>query len=96
MPLDAEWEFAARGGVVCRGNFVFSGSNVAGEVAWYNRNSGGSTQPVGTLRPNALGLYDMSVHARSPTLPWYSQFCRVLIFLSSASAVFFIFFHLIL
>jgi len=60
LPTEAEWEFAARGGMACRGNFEFSGSNVAGEVAWYRENSGGGTQPVRTLRPNALGIYDMS------------------------------------
>ena len=60
LPTEAEWEFAARGGVVCRGNFTFSGSNVAGEVAWLSTNSGRRTREVGTLRPNALGIYDMS------------------------------------
>jgi len=60
MPLGAKWEFAARGGIVCRGNFVFSGSNTATDVAWYGGNSGGRTHEVGTRQPNALGLYDMS------------------------------------
>jgi len=60
LPTEAEWEFAARGGIVCRGNFAFPGSDFADDVAWHSRNSGGSTRRVGTLRPNALGLYDMS------------------------------------
>ena len=60
LPTEAEWEFAARGGTVCHGNFRYSGSNVAGEVAWHLANSGQRTHPVGKLRPNALGLYDMS------------------------------------
>ena len=60
LPTEAEWEFAARGGMACHGNYEFSGSNAVSEVAWYRGNSGGSTQPVGLLRPNALGLYDMS------------------------------------
>jgi len=64
LPTEAEWEFASRGGTVCRGNFRFSGSNTAGEVAWYNGNSAGSTQEVGLLKPNALGLYDMSGNVR--------------------------------
>jgi formylglycine-generating enzyme required for sulfatase activity len=29
-------------------------------VAWYDKNSGGATHPVGTKAPNGLGLYDMS------------------------------------
>jgi len=60
LPTEAQWEFAARGGTVCRGNFVFSGSDTVGDVAWHFRNSGGRTHEVGRLRPNALGLFDMS------------------------------------
>ena len=60
LPTEAQWEFAARGGIVCQGNFVFSGSDNAAEVAWTRENSGNRTHEVGLLMPNALGLYDMS------------------------------------
>ena len=39
---------------------VFSGSNVATEVAWHSANSGSRTHPVGSLSANELGLHDMS------------------------------------
>lgn len=59
LPSEAEWEFAARGGVKSR-NTKFSGSNIADEVAWHSDNSNFRTHPVRTKKPNELGLYDMS------------------------------------
>ena len=59
LPTEAQWEYAARGGVKSRG-YKYSGSNTIGNVAWYDDNSSESTHPVGTKQPNELGLYDMS------------------------------------
>ena len=59
LPTDVEWEFAARGGVKANG-YVYAGSNHVDDVAWYNRNSGNLTHEVKQLKPNELGLYDMS------------------------------------
>lgn len=39
LPTEAEWEYAAGGGQLSR-SYTYSGSNDAGEVAWYWRNSG--------------------------------------------------------
>jgi len=58
LPTEAEWEYAARGGKYTKG-LGFSGSNNSTDVAWYDEHSN-STQPVGTKRPNELGIYDMS------------------------------------
>jgi len=59
LPTEAEWEYAARGGGQSKG-YKYSGSNNIEEVAWYKENAGNKTQPVGSLKPNELGLFDMS------------------------------------
>ena len=59
LPTDAEWEFAARGGVKSQG-YIFSGSNDINQVGWYSNNSNIEYHNVGTLAPNELGIYDMT------------------------------------
>ena len=59
LPTEQEWEFAAKGGLHSK-NFRYAGSNNANEVAWWEGNSQGKPHPVGTLKPNELGIYDMS------------------------------------
>lgn len=59
FPTEAEWEYAARGGQLNE-PYTYSGSDNAGDVAWYKDNSEGKTHPVAQLKPNGLGLYDMT------------------------------------
>ena len=53
LPTEAEWEYAARAGT--------TGDRYGDldEIAWYARNSGRKTHPVGRKLANAWGLYDM-------------------------------------
>ncbi|MCR5192367.1 MAG: formylglycine-generating enzyme family protein [Bacteroidales bacterium] len=59
LPTEAEWEYAARGGMNSKG-YKYSGSNNIDDVAWYDGNSGKKTHAVKGKRANELGLYDMS------------------------------------
>jgi len=79
LPTEAEWEYAARGGNNTPGNFIYSGSNDATLVAWYNDTiktgaDAGSTQTVGTKAPNALGIYDMSGNNTEWVWDWFSSY----------------------
>lgn len=70
LPTEAEWEYAAKGGVKSSG-YKFSGSNDLGEVGWYIDNSGGRMHDVGEKRPNELGIYDMSGNVWEYTGDYY-------------------------
>lgn len=58
LPTEAEWEYAASGGLKRRDS-KYSGGNFLDDFAWYENNCNNS-QNVMTLKPNELGLYDMS------------------------------------
>nr|NQU90903.1 formylglycine-generating enzyme family protein [Bacteroidota bacterium] len=73
LPTEAEWEYAARGGNRSSG-FIYSGSNVIDEVAWYGGNSEKKTHPVGQKKPNNLGLYDMSGNVNELCVDWYVEY----------------------
>lgn len=59
LPHHMEWIFAAQGGDKSNG-YTYAGSNRMKDVAWYAGNSGLKPHNVGLLKPNELGLYDMS------------------------------------
>lgn len=66
LPTEAEWEYAARGGNKSKG-YLYSGSDIAEDVAWYNAVSGrrigsGHSHKVGAKHANELGLFDMSAN----------------------------------
>lgn len=56
LPTEAQWEFAALGGI----KNIYSGSSNVDDVAYYKNNSMGMIHNVGQLKPNGYELYDMS------------------------------------
>jgi formylglycine-generating enzyme required for sulfatase activity len=65
LPTEAEWEYAARAGSHSEPD--------ADAVAWYFRNSGYETHPVGTKQPNAWGLHDMLGNVEEWVEDWWEE-----------------------
>ncbi len=58
LPSEAEWEYCCRAGTGSTYSFGDKAS-LLDKYAWHTGNAAGNDPPVGALKPNAWGLYDM-------------------------------------
>jgi len=70
LPTEAEYEFAARGGNLTKGD-KFSGSDYLEDVGWFVGNSKGRPHEVGGRMANELGIYDLSGNTWEWCMDWY-------------------------
>lgn len=74
LPTEAEWEYAARGGCRSHGTPYPGVRSQMWEACWYGGNASGHSHPVGLLKPNELGLFDMGGNVMEWCADWMAPY----------------------
>ncbi len=77
LPTEAEWEFACRAGAETS-RYYGEADQLLGQYAWYVNTSDDRTWPVGSLKPNDLGLFDMQGNVQEWCQEQYLDYSRIL------------------
>jgi formylglycine-generating enzyme required for sulfatase activity len=72
LPTSDEWYLVCNVGAKTKWHFG-DNESLLKEYAWYRENSDSKTHPVGALKPNELGLYDIHGNVWEWCEDWYDE-----------------------
>ncbi len=68
LPTEAQWEYA------CRAGCTEAHFGSVDEISWHSSNSRKTTHPVGSMEPNAWGIYDMHGNVWEWCADWFENY----------------------